>query len=108
MATVLDFRDSGRILSVTHTTTAEKVSAILRASQHLATQAILYVFSTVAGTLDVDYIDLRGNAREMSTDLAIAANTLTIVTFEFFVPGLTANFTPSAATGTTDIDGFML
>lgn len=108
MAEQLDFKDAGRILTVTHVAATEKTSSVIRASRWLGSKAVLFVFSTVAGTVIVDYVDLRGTARALTAALAVAANTLTVVQIDHFVPSLRARFTPNAGSGTTDIDAFLI
>ena len=107
MADVLDIKDAGRILSVTHTDTSEQTSAVIRASRG-SIALVLYVFSTVAGTIIVDYIDARGTARAMTAALAVAANTLSVITFDHFVPTARCRYTPSSSAGspTTVVDGY--
>lgn len=85
------------------TTLNEKASALFE-PHPAATKVVLVAVFDQSGTLDVDWIDLAGNAHEIVSATATTANTPEFVTFDYNPGTIRARFTPSAqpVTGTIE------
>lgn len=87
-------RESLLVLSAFGATT-ERISE--RFELHpAATQVSFFAVFTQAGTLDIDYIDLDGDAHQIATT-AVVANTATVVTLNYNPGAVRARFTASSS-----------
>jgi hypothetical protein len=91
------------VRSVAYTTNAEIISGVYYPHMS-ATQTTLFIRATTAGTLDVDMEGSAGEFWEIQANVAVLANDLTVISFQYKVPGLRVRFTPSANPGTLIVD----
>lgn len=97
----------GRIMDASYAATTAITSDDIYDGRSESKKAVLYVYSTQAGTVQAQYIDNVGIARNLTAALAVAATDLTVLNFDYQVPRLRAVFTPNAATaGTVTIDAY--
>ena len=96
MATTSYRANVGLNASASYTTTTQ-IDLLTESQNFVGSEgATVYCFSTQDGTLDINYIDLNGNARSLQTE-SITANTLKVVDLGFRVPNFQLLFTPAAA-----------
>lgn len=90
---------------IDHTTTTQIVSNdVIPASPVRGLD--VYIWSTVGGTLQPVYVDVKGNVRNMGGPLTIPANELSPVSYDRTVPHSRFLFTPASATGNLCGDAF--
>lgn len=103
-----DRNTQGRIMSASYSSTAAITSDDLYAARKISTKVTIFVFSSQAGTVQIQYLDDALVARNLTATLAVSASDLTVLNFDHKIPRLRAIFTPSAATpGTVTIDAYM-
>ena len=106
MATTSYRANVGLNSSASYSSTAE-IEMLTEAQNFVgAAGATIYCISTQDGVMDVDYIDLNGNARSLSTE-NVTADTLKVLDIGFRVPSFVIKFTPDAATaGTVTVEAY--
>lgn len=89
----------GSLISAQAFSSTDAISTdVLLASRLSAPKAVVFIYSTQAGTAIVYYQDYAGNDRALTTAQTVDANDLTVLNFDYPVPRLKVIFTPDAAT----------